>query len=294
MAAAPTDRRVICMVALGTLLAAAASRAKPLEIKPCKRVLLQVEDPQVRSEAEDIGRLVCRKAQRLAKLFGLPPGQLVLVRIAADVRSFHRQTGKSYHTLAVYRARGFADMILTQPVDLLQPLKRFAAVLTHELVHMMIHRSAGACPRWLDEGLAQWYEGRWPRGRDPNAGAPRSAEAIEAMERRWHQAAVPVVQRRADYRASLAAVALLVERVGEQALLAGLRGLRRERKPLELDIEGRSLAMWLFRDRPPVSERPGPRRRAVRPAAGRGDRGLSEMPLEQMLERAREKRAGQR
>jgi len=287
MAAAVTEQRIAWAVLAIALSTAAGSRAKPLEVEPCERVLLQVEDPQARDAAEDIGQLVCGKAQRLAKLFGLPPGQLVLVRIAADVRSFHRQTGKSYHTLAVYRARGFADMILTQPVDLLQPLKRFAAVLTHELVHMMIHRSVGACPRWLDEGLAQWYEGRWPRGRDPNAGAPRSAEAIEAMERRWHQAAVAVVQRRADYRASLAAVALLIERVGEQALLAGLRGLRRERKPLELDIEGRSLAMWLFRDRKPASGHKAS-------ASDKDGSGVSDMPLEQMLERARRKQAGER
>jgi hypothetical protein len=279
----------------GLLLAGAAQAAdKPLQVKKCRQVVVEVEDPAARDTGERVAEFVCQKAMRLAPMFGLVKGQLVWVRIAADARSFHTHTGQSFYTLAVYMARGMRDMIITQPASILRTDERVEAVVTHELIHLMIRRAVGSrCPKWINEGLAQWYEGRKPTGP-----LPADEAALESLETRWHDPSVPVGQRRDDYRASLALVALLMKRIGEEDLLVAVRQLRKTRKPLDLDIDGRSLRMWLFRDRPaPSADADAPIQVEVQPGLdagnqrpGSGGTGMSQLPLEEMLKRANNKK----
>ncbi len=266
---------------------------KPLQVKKCRQVIVEVEDPAAEAIGERVGELVCEKAMRLAPMFGLTKGQLVWVRIAADARSFHKLTGQSFYTLAVFMSRGIRDMIITQPASILKTDARMEAVITHELIHLMIRRAVGGrCPKWLNEGLAQWYEGR--RAVSP---LPADEKALEALEARWHSRSTPVAQRRQDYRASLALVGLLMQRVGEEALLGAVKKLRKTRKPLDLDIEFRSLRMWLFKDRPAADEPGADADRQVqvevhahpRPASGKDGQGVSKLPLDEMLRRAKEK-----
>ncbi|MFC2171646.1 peptidase MA family metallohydrolase, partial [Acidobacteriota bacterium] len=56
---------------------------------------------------------------------------------------------------------GLYDQKIRVPVKGLKPGdQRHEKVLKHELVHALIHvKCGGACPRWLNEGLAQYYEG---------------------------------------------------------------------------------------------------------------------------------------
>ncbi len=260
-------RIVLGSIVLAVLSSWAAAGDKAVEIRKCRQVVVQVEDPGERSTGERVAEIVCAKAMRLAPMFGLTKGQLVLVRIAADQLSFTRLTGKSFYTVAVFMTRGIGDMIITQPAARLHEFDKLEGVLTHELIHLMIRRSVGRrCPTWLNEGLAQWYEGR----RNPGP-MPEDEDELEALERRWRSPDTPVASRRRDYRASVALVGLLMDRVGEKALLAAVRKLRRTSRPLDLDIEGRSMRMWLFRDRDQ-------------------DDGVTELPLEQMLMQQKEKK----
>lgn len=243
----------------------AAGEARPIEIKACRQVVVQVDDPAARATGETVAKWVCDRATQLAPRFGLNRGQLVWVRIAADTRAFHRLTGQSFHTVAVYQSRGIRDMIITQPADLLGDRARVEQVLTHELIHLMVRRALGGrCPTWLNEGLAQWFAGQRTGG-----APPASEQELEALERRWHDPATSVTQRRQDYRASVALVARWVEQVGEEAMLAAVLRLRTSVRVLDLDIDGRSVRMWLF------------------PADGAADPGLTELPLDEMIERAR-------
>jgi hypothetical protein len=155
----------------------------------------------------------------------------------------------------------------------------------------MVRRSVGRrCPTWLNEGLAQYYEGRLAKG-----DMPANEKELMSLEARWHDASTPIVQKRVDYRQSLALVCLLMERVGEKALLEMVRKLRRTRKILEADIDGRSLSMWLFRDRDKTAEQNsievehGHGMRSGRPPANKDSSGMSKLPLSEMLRRAKQK-----
>ena len=301
MAAARNVRASALALAVGCLCLLGASPAaggqKPLQVKECRQVVVEVEDHDAKETGERVGKYVCEKAMRLAPMFGLVKGQLVYVRIAADAKSFHALTGKSYYTLAVFMSRGIRDMIITQPASILRSDERVLWVVTHELIHLMIRRAVGRrCPMWLNEGLAQWYEGRKATGP-----LPADEKALEALEARWHDRSVAVRQRGQDYKSSLALVSLLMHHVGEEALLGAVRKLRRERKPLDVDIDGRSIRMWLFHDRPadfgadaPASQvqvevRPGLDMRRPRPGKKKKDSGMTKLPLEEMLKRARQK-----
>lgn len=263
-----------------------------LQIKKCRQVVVLVEDHKTEATGVRVAELVCEKAMRLAPMFGLNRGQLVWVHMAASGLSFNRLTGQSHYTVAVYMARGIGDKIITQPADVLNKNDRLEGVLTHELIHLMVRRSVGRrCPTWLNEGLAQYYEGRRAKG-----DMPADEQELMSLEARWHDASTPIVQKRVDYRQSLALVCLLMDRVGEKALLEMVRKLRRTRKVLEADIDGRSLSMWLFRDREKTADQSpievqhghGLDRSGHRPAKDDAS-GMSKLPLSEMLKRAKQK-----
>jgi hypothetical protein len=117
---------------LSLLMAPGPSAAEePLRIKKCRQVVVLVEDRETEATGVRVAELVCKKAMRLAPLFGLNRGQLVWVHMAASGLSFNRLTGQSHYTVAVYMARGIGDKIITQPADVLNKNDRLEDVLTH-------------------------------------------------------------------------------------------------------------------------------------------------------------------
>ena len=58
------------------------------------------------------------------------------------------------------------------PLDAALQSDRRDAILTHELAHaFLVDLSGGRIPLWLNEGLAQWLEGRRPSSRPEARGA---------------------------------------------------------------------------------------------------------------------------
>jgi hypothetical protein len=94
---------------------------------------------------------------------------------------------------------------------------------------------------WLNEGLAQWFEGLRPRHRYVMTEA-----GLAALERRWRATSISVMQRRHDYLVSLELVTRLMLRMGQETLLENLVRLRSVRNPLDLEIKALTLREWLL------------------------------------------------
>jgi len=173
--------------------------ARPFEMHKCDQIVVVLEEPFDKDGDEAASFLLpflCEKMEEFAELFGLEleRRKMLQVFIPEDMRSFNRITGRSFFTLAVYSSR---RGIITQPGKALRALRsrgKLKQTLTHEMVHFFVHRTIGArCPTWLNEGLAQWYEGIRPRGR-----MLLTEAGIDALERRWHLRNLSVAPRRSE------------------------------------------------------------------------------------------------
>ena len=125
-------------------------------------------------------------------------------------------------------AAGTNDGTIRVPVHGLDgPSPQLARVLRHELAHSFIAaRTAGNCPTWLHEGIAQWLEGGDPARQDATVAAAAARGhllpllTLEAPFQSLPAADVPLA-----YAESLSAVAHLIRIRGEAGvgrLLAGL------------------------------------------------------------------------
>jgi hypothetical protein len=92
-------------------------------------------------------------------------------RIAAELNFQPREsigvvlyTGQAFYD--VTRAPGWAGALndgrIRVPVQGLSSMtERLSSTLMHELVHSFVYlKTRGRCPVWLNEGLAQWFQGR--------------------------------------------------------------------------------------------------------------------------------------
>jgi len=250
--------RIALLLLLFTLLGGATVQARGITLRDCKQVVATLEDPFARY-GEEMGKLllkmICKKMDKLAPVFGieLRDSEMLSVFIPEDMKSFNKLTGRGWYTLAVYSSK---KGIITQPAKILKRLRRLGQLkrtLTHELVHWFIDRTVGpSCPMWLNEGLAQWFEGLRPEGK-----LFVSEGGIREMERRWRYGGVTIAQRRKDYLASLILVARLIRRTGEEPLLQNLKYLRNLKDPLALKVKGHTLRHWLFAtDLPDLPDQP--------------------------------------
>lgn len=125
-------------------------------------------------------------------------------------------------------AAGTNDGTIRVPVHGLDgPSPQLARVLRHELAHSFIAaRTAGNCPTWLQEGIAQWLEGGDPARQDAIVAAAAAGGrllpllTLEAPFQSLPAADVPLA-----YAESLSAVAHMIRIRGEAGvgrLLAGL------------------------------------------------------------------------
>jgi tetratricopeptide (TPR) repeat protein len=162
-------------------------------------------------------RVLDRAWEEYEQRLGFTPGFPVVV-VLQTARSF-RDT-----TRAPEWAAAWNDGEIRVPVmGLERPTPDLVRVLRHELVHSFVAARTGAnCPTWLQEGLAQWFEGSDPDRDDAmlaplarSGGLPR----IESLEPPF----VGLSEARAAvaYAQSLSVVAHLFRRGGE----AGMRRL---------------------------------------------------------------------
>jgi hypothetical protein len=275
-------------LALAVLLAAGAARAEPFRLSACPEVAVLLEDPV--DENGEVGpklaEIACQKLADLAPRFGLAlEGQeMVQILIADDPRAFHERTGRTLSTGAVYSSR---HGIVTQATKIVRRMWRhreLPGLLAHELTHYLVFQVAqGACPTWLNEGLAEHFGGERVR-----VAPPPDEATLQALEARWRaQGNIPDP---ALYASSHAAVERLLKAAGEPALLRALPGLVGLGDPLSLRVGERSLRAWLFGGDDPGVE-PAP---ADEPTDEPPEDGVTRLPLEEMLKQAKKKPTGDR
>lgn len=125
-------------------------------------------------------------------------------------------------------AAGTNDGTIRVPVHGLDgPSPQLVRVLRHELAHSFIAaRTAGNCPTWLQEGIAQWLEGGDPGRQDAFvAGAATSGRLLPLLTLEAPFQSLPATELPLAYAESLSAVAHIIRIRGEAGvgrLLAGL------------------------------------------------------------------------
>ena len=125
-------------------------------------------------------------------------------------------------------AAGTNDGTIRVPVHGLDgPSAQLARVLRHELAHSFIAaRTAGNCPTWLQEGIAQWLEGGDPARQDAHvSAAATSGRLLPLLTLEAPFQSLPAGDVPLAYAESLSAVAHILRIRGEAGvgrLLAGL------------------------------------------------------------------------
>ena len=125
-------------------------------------------------------------------------------------------------------AAGTNDGTIRVPVHGLDgPSPQLVRVLRHELAHSFIAaRTAGNCPTWLQEGIAQWLEGGDPGRQDAFvAAASTSGRLLPLLTLEAPFQSLPATEVPLAYAESLSAVAHIIRIRGEAGvgrLLAGL------------------------------------------------------------------------
>ena len=239
--------RIALTLLLLALLGGATARARGITLRDCKQVVATLEDPFARY-GEEMGKLllsmICKKMDQLAPVFGieLRDSEMLSVFIPDDMKSFNKLTGRGPYTLAVYNSR---RGIITQPSKMLKRLRRLGRLertLTHELVHWFVDVTFGwRCPMWINEGLAQWFEGLRPRGK-----LVISEEGVRALELRWHSRATSLARRSQDYLASLTLVDRIIRRTGRDPFIQALKNLKSVKNIMDLEVNRHTIRDLLF------------------------------------------------
>jgi hypothetical protein len=189
-------------------------------------------------------KMICKKMDKLAPVFGikLRDSEMLSVFIPDDMKSFTKITGRGPYTLAVYNSR---RGIITQPAKMLKRLRRLGRLertLTHELVHWFVDVTFGwRCPMWINEGLAQWFEGLRHSGK-----LITTEEGVRALELRWHSGGTSLFQRRQDYLASLALVDRIIRRAGRDPFIEALKSLKSVKDIMDLEVNRHTIRDLLF------------------------------------------------
>ncbi len=181
--------------------------------------VVRYDGEQTRSELESsILEELERQYATLSRTFDYMPPQSIVVIIYPE-RAFYEAT------LAGPDVAGLYDGKIRMPAGGLHLLDAEArATLLHELAHAFITgKSGSAAPRWLQEGLAQWIEGK----RTPTATGVSLAREFQAH----HEAASwqPVF----SYPSALSFVEFLIDRQGFADLNDLLAAMGRGQMPQE-------------------------------------------------------------
>jgi hypothetical protein len=226
------------------VLAATPGYAASALIEECQRVEVIAEDAGQEHMARKVAQAVCRRMRELGPLFGGFGRSPVRVRICADMETYRKRTGRPWYLAAVV----LGDEIVTQPARSLVKLDDLEGTLAHELVHLLVRRVAGRnCPRWLDEGLAQWLAGQKSGLLDGSTlELPGNPAQLELLENRLASGKSTRQQMKQDYRTCLGLVDRLIGQVGKTTLVGALGGLKERPDPLTLPLGGKPLGTWIF------------------------------------------------
>jgi hypothetical protein len=206
-----------------------------LVLNPCDGV--EVTGPE--ETADRIARIICAKKKSLDALFGTK--SRVRVQVCENMECWRRKSGRPWYISAALVAD---EEILTQPPRSLNKLDDLEGTLAHELVHLLIRKTAGRnCPRWLDEGLAQWLSGQKSK---TESRLPKDEKELAGLEQRLKSAKSTRDQIQKDYAACRSLVGKLIERVGDKTLVRSLVGLKKTKNPLDLVVKGKALRELLF------------------------------------------------
>lgn len=206
-----------------------------LVVNHCDRV--EVTGPE--ETAGRIARIICAKKKNLDALFGIK--SRVRVQVCEDMECWRRKSGRPWYISAALVAD---EEILTQPPRSLDKLDDLEGTLAHELVHLLIRKAAGRnCPRWLDEGLAQWLSGQKSL---TDASLPANEKELVGLEKRLGSRKTTRDQLKRDYAACRSLVVKLIGQVGDKSLVRSLVGLKKTKDPLDLLVKGKALRELLF------------------------------------------------
>ncbi len=174
--------------------------------------------------ADSLSKVIQRAHAEYSKLFGTIPPFLTTLRLM-DRESFFRRTGAPRWTNALYY-RGEISIPITE--EEIQDPQDIVRSIRHEYAHAVIHRlSGGQCPGWLDEGLAQWAEGRENPGLKPALArwvATRAPVPLGLLQGGFTKLEVEMVP--AAYAQSLYSANLIVASFGFDTISRYFRNLR--------------------------------------------------------------------
>ena len=89
-------------------------------------------------------------------LFGDIPAFSSFIRLMEEEAFFASTNAPRWTNAMYYRGQIIIPLPASEPVD----ETNLSRSLRHEYTHALVHAfSAGRCPGWIDEGLAQWAEG---------------------------------------------------------------------------------------------------------------------------------------
>ncbi len=211
---------------------AAAQTDREMVIEKCERVQVILEDKGAQAMIERLASHACLSFARFRKIFGVDPGK-IRIRVLGNMERWRDIAHRAWYIVSVIRDHE----VLTQPSSSLLRLEHPERPVVHEIAHMFIRQVAGhGCPRWLDEGLAQWLSG----DRQSIERMPERNE-IWMLEKRLNAPDDTRRKRRKDYRLSLALVQRLIDKLGVEVLVSSLAAIAQARDPLSTMVRGRKL-----------------------------------------------------
>ncbi len=106
--------------------------------------------------AEKLSGYLEKTHDQFAKLYGEIPAFQTTLRLI-DAETFYKETGAPNWTNAMYyRGEITIPLSFDQEIEIDDLFRSVRHEYTHAVINAL---SAGRCPGWLDEGLAQWAEG---------------------------------------------------------------------------------------------------------------------------------------
>jgi hypothetical protein len=131
-------------------------RLSPQDLKDGSQLTL-ISPANWRPLLDKVAASLTQTHEDFKRLFGAIPVMNTSVHLM-DQESFFRSTGAPRWTVALY----FHEQIMIPLAPLVTTdFENIIRSIRHEYTHAVIHAlSAGKCPGWLDEGLAEWAEGQ--------------------------------------------------------------------------------------------------------------------------------------
>lgn len=236
-------KKKICALIV-SITAVSVCRAAPVVVDCCAGVEAVAGSPAQEKAAHEFCKLACLKISSFEHLFGLQRGRTITIHVCSDMRDFYKRCKRPWFVGAAL----VDDEIVTQPVRSLRKIENHEALVTHELVHWIVRRAAGrGCPRWLDEGLAQWLAGQKSGLSAAHAcSLPRNGEDLRRLDGKLGARDLGRKDLKRAYLTSLLLVDRLISAVGFIKLVAALPQLKTVSDPWQVRIVGKSLGKLIF------------------------------------------------